>query len=275
MKQSLRNSATAITLMVLSVFYIFPFFWLVSTALKTVLEANTYPPVWLPQKPQWDNFRQAWALGGFSRFTLNSVIVTFVTILGQAIVCVPAAYAFSKKQFRMKKFLFGIILFDMMVPGQATFIQTYILLSRANLINTYAALTVPFFYSAFAIFFMSNAFKQVSDELIDAARMDNATEKQIIFNVLFPIVRPTVITLAMFTFIGKWNDYFWTLILTTTDRVRTLPMAVNSIIDSKDGLLPAWNISMAANLMLIAPLLIIYVIANRKIKQAFMYQGIK
>jgi sn-glycerol 3-phosphate transport system permease protein len=267
--------STGAGLLLLAVLFVFPFYWMITTSFKTTLEAMQFPPLWLPKEWQWENYAQAWRQAGFARFLLNSVIVTFTVVAGQMAVCVPAAYAFAKKRFGFSKVAFGLILFDMMVPGQVTFIQIYMLLSKAKLIDTYAALTVPFFYSAFGIFFLTNAFRQVPNELIDAARLDRASEMQIIFSVMLPGVMPVVITLAMFTFIGKWNDYFWTLILTKTDRVRTLPMAVNQLVDISDGNVPLWNVSMAGNTMLVAPLLIIYAAANKHIKKAFVYGGIK
>ena len=148
------------------------------------------------------------------------------------------------------------------------------LFSKLGIIDTYVALTVPFMYSSTAIFFMRNAFKQVPDELVDAARVDGASQSAIIFRVLMPIVKPVIITLAIILFIGKWNDYFWTLVLTNKETVRTLPFAVIALQGDEDAIFRQ-HITMAGNFLQTAPLLVLYFMASKRIKDAFVYGGIK
>lgn len=116
---------------------------------------------------------------------------------------------------------------------------------------------------------------QVSNEVLEAARLDGASELSVMFKVIMPMIKPVLITLALLCFVRRWNDYFWNIVLTTNDNVRTLPAAVNAIIDVKDEFLKRWDIAMAGNVMLMAPLLILYVFANKRIKSAFVYSGIK
>lgn len=261
-------------LLILAVVYIFPFFHMFSTSLKTFAEANMMPPKLLPEEPQFQNYAEAWDSMNVLHYLKNSVIITGCTIIGQMFVCVPAAYAFAKKQFRLKKVLMPALLFDLLVPAQIVFLPIYVIVSNAGLLNTYRSLVLPFLYSAFTIFFLTQSFRTIPDELLDAGRMDHASEWQIITRILIPSARSVIITVALFTFVGKWNDYFWAKVLTTDETVRTLPMAVSGLLSVGDGMIH-WNVVMAGNVFLFAPMLIIYLLANRSIKQAFTYGGIK
>jgi len=274
-KRTLFGGLSLVLLLLLILVYVFPFYWMVTTSVKTFEEAIRFPPTFIPRTfDMINNYRAAWTMANFPHFARNSLVITLITLVGQLLVTIPAAYAFAKKEFKFKGFLFGFILFDMMIPGQVTFIPIYVFLSNIGWLDTLWALTVPFFISSFGIFFVTQAFKQVPNEVIDAARTDNATELQIILGIMVPMNKPVIVTISLFTVIGKWNDYFWTLILTTSSKVRTLPFAVKSLFALGDGI-NMWNISMAGNVLLVAPLLIIYIFANKQIKQAFVYGGIK
>lgn len=261
-------------LSILVVVFIFPFFWMISTSLKSYVEAIAFPPSLMPSSLHAENYAEAWTKVKFLHYGMNSLLVTGLTLLGQLLVCVPAAYAFAKKKFRFAGFFFALILVDLMLPGQVSFIPIYVMLSDFGWIDTYQALTVPFIFSSFSIFFMTQAFKQIPDELLDAARLDKASELQIMTQILLPVAKPYIITVALFTCISKWNDYFWTLILTNSESVRTLPIAVKGLLEVGDGV-NQWNISMAGNVLLMAPILVLYLVANRFIKNAFVYGGIK
>lgn len=274
-KKWILGILTGAVLLLLIFLYIFPFYWMLTTSFKGFWESISLPPTLWPKT--WDiaqNYKDAWTLANFPHYLKNSVIVTFTTLAGQLLITIPAAYAFSKKRFHFKNAIFGFILFDMMIPGAVTFIPIYILLSRIGWIDTYWGLTVPFFASSFGVFFVTQAFKQIPDEILDAAKTDNATEWQIITRVMVPMNKPVILVISLLTFIGKWNDYQWTLWLTNSSAVRTLPFAVRNLFTAREGII-AWNITMAGNILLVAPLLVIFIFAAKQIKQAFMYGGIK
>lgn len=265
---------SALMLALLFIAFIFPLYWMFTTSIKTSSEAMAFPPTLIPSSVHFENFVTAFQDGNFLHYGKNTIIITVITVLGQMVVCVPAAYAFGKLKFKFQKPFFGIILVDMMIPGQVTFIPLYMLFSRLGLIDTYTALTVPFMYSSMAIFFMRNAFKQVPDDLVDAAKIDGTSQAGIIFKVMLPIVKPVIITLALILFISKWNDYFWTLVLTNKETVRTLPFAITALQGDEDAIFRQ-HITMAGNFLMTAPLLVIYFVANKRIKEAFVYGGIK
>jgi ABC-type glycerol-3-phosphate transport system permease component len=262
-------------LLALAAAYLFPFYWMLTTALKSMIEAVRVPPTWWPTALHFGNYLEAWQATNFLHYLKNTVIVTVLTVVGQILLCVPAAWAFARKQFPFKRVLFAAILIDLMLPRQVAFLPIFLTLNDLGWIDTYQGMTVPFMYSAFGIFFMTQTFKQVPDELVEAARLDRASELQILASIAVPICRPIILTIALLTFFGKWNDYFWTLVLTNDETVRTLPIAVQGLLDNGEFSLTPWNVVMAGNVMLVAPLIILYLVTINSIKRAFAYGGIK
>ncbi|WP_219836886.1 carbohydrate ABC transporter permease [Paenibacillus sp. R14(2021)] len=260
-------------LLALVLAFAFPFAWVVSTSLKTYVESIRFPPDLIPNIPQFTNYKTAWVHIHFFHYAKNSVIITLSVAFGQLLVCVPAAYAFAKKKFRFSGILFALVLVDLVLPTQVSFVPMYVLVSDLHWLDTYWGLIVPFVFSSFTIFFLTQAFKQIPDELLDAAKLDQASELQIITRLMVPISKPFLLTTILFTCIGKWNDYFWPLVLTNSESVRTLPMTVKSLVADTRGV-THWNEVMAGNMMLILPVLVLYLAANRFIKSAFVY-GIK
>jgi sn-glycerol 3-phosphate transport system permease protein len=266
---------SCLLLCILFIAFVFPFYWMLSTSVKDAFEAIRFPPTMIPASIHVSNYAEAWQVTNFVKYGFNSIVITISTVFLQLLICIPAAYAFARMKFRGQKIMYGIIFMDLMIPAQAIFIPIYLLFSKIGWLDTYQALIVPFIYSAFSIFFMTNAFKQVPNEIIEAARLDGSSELSVIFKVVMPMIMPVIITLALITFIHRWNDYFWCLVLTNKDTVRTLPFAISAITAVKDGGITRWDISMAGNVMLVMPLLILYVVANKRIKNAFAYSGIK
>jgi sn-glycerol 3-phosphate transport system permease protein len=237
-------------------------------------EANITPPTLFPREVRPENYIMTWERMNFFHYLVNSALTTLFTMAGQFIVCVPCAYGFAKKQFKFKKILFGIIVFDLIVPAQVTFLSIYLIESRLGWINTIQGLVIPFVYSAFSIFFLTQYFKTIPDEILDAAKMDKSSEIQIIYQILVPMAKPVVITTMIFVFVYKWNDYFWASILTTNERARTLTLALQNLLPV-DHAAREWNIIMAGNMMLFLPMFIIYIAASKFIKRGFLYGGIK
>ena len=253
--------------------FFFPFFWMVSSSLKTLGETMQFPPSLLPASPQWQNYSDAIKSGPFGTYLLNSIIVTLAVLVLQTLTVIPTAYAFSQYKFKGKKVLFGLTLITMMVPVQLVFLPVFIMFSQWHMINTYALLVLPFATSAFNIFMLRQTFNRMPPELIEAAKLDHASELTIILKLFLPMAKPTLVTLALLTFIGTWNDYFWPLVLTTKDIARTLPVGVAALRASESGV--NFHLLMAANVVLIAPIMAIYLFANKHIVKAFSYLGDK
>lgn len=267
-----KTTRTLFNVVLILVFFI-PFYWMAITSIKTLGETLAFPPKFWVTNPQWENFQTALESIKFLDALKNSIIVTIGILVFQVVTIVPAAYAFARYEFVGKKLSFGIVLATMMIPAQLVFLPIFLLLSKFELVNTYWSLILPQATSAFGIFMLRQNFMQVPEELIEAARLDRASEFKIIYRIMLPIARPTVVTLAMLTFIGSWNDYFWPMVLTTTDAVRTLPVAVTSLSMVDGGV--AHNIVMAGNMFLIVPIIVVYMFAQKHIIKGFTYMGVK
>lgn len=253
--------------------FFFPFFWMAASSLKTLGETMQFPPSLLPADPQWQNYQSAWTSIPFGKYLVNSCIVTASVLVLQALTVVPAAYAFSQYDFKGKNLLFGGTLITMMVPAQLVFLPLFVLFAKWHLINTYASLILPFATSAFNIFMLRQTFNQMPRELVEAARLDGASELKIVVRLFLPMAKATLVTCALLTFISTWNDYFWPLVLTTNDAARTLPVGVASMRASESGI--NFHVLMAANVLLSLPILVIYLFANKHIIKAFSYIGDK
>jgi sn-glycerol 3-phosphate transport system permease protein len=254
--------------------FAFPFYWMLITAFKTYNESIIVPPTLWPQKFTLESFSTVSQLGaGMWRYALNSVIITASIIVLQLAVMVPASYAFAKRRFPLMGILFGIVLVAFMIPQQITYISVFLMMSKYKLINTLWPQIIPFGANAFGIFLLRQSFKQVPDEIIECAKLDNASEFQIMTQIMLPMNKSSMITIALFSFIDHWNAYFWPLVMTMDDSTRPLTLAIERLKNAEQGLL--WNNIMASNTVLVLPVLIIFLFASQRIIKAFTYKGVK
>ncbi len=261
-----------INVTIIAIFFV-PFYWMMLTAFKTLGDTLAFPPKLWVANPHWENFKRVFETLPIGKYFMNSVITTLGILIFQTLTVIPAAYAFARYEFKGKKILFALILVTMMIPAQLVFLPIFLMLSKFNLINSYWSLILPSATSAFGIFMLRQSFMQIPEEIIEAARMDKANDFKILCKIILPIAVPTVITLAMITFIGTWNDYFWPMVLTTTDKCRTLTVGITSLLKVDGGV--AHNVVMAGNLILIAPIIIVYIFAQKYIIKGLTYTGIK
>ena len=255
--------------------FIFPFYWMIITAFKTYGEAIQTPPTLWPINFTFSSFTAIFSRGiDITQYALNSITVTLSVIAIQLVIMVPAAYAFAKRRFPLQGILFGVVLIAFMIPGQITYISVYLMMSKAKLINSLWPQIIPFAADAFGIFMLRQAFKQIPDEIIESARLDNASEPQIMSRIMLPMCKSSMITISMFSFIGTWNSYFWPLVMTNNDKYRPLTMYIEKLKQEvEQGIM--WNEIMAGNFILVVPVVIVFIFASKKIIQAFAYNGMK
>ncbi|WP_338463143.1 carbohydrate ABC transporter permease [Brevibacillus borstelensis] len=251
--------------------FVFPFLWMFLTAFKTMPEVYQFPPTWWPESWQFQNFEIAWSSGPFLTYVWNSFLMAAGILVLQLLTGVPAAYAFARYRFRGREALFGLTLIALMIPAQVIFLPVYVEMSHWGLVNTLWALILPYGASAFGIFLLRQSFMQVPDEVIEAARLDNASEWKIMWTIMVPMAKPVLVTFGLFSFIYHWNDYFWPLIMTNSNEVRTLPIGISMLKAAEGGKL--WNVIMAGNMILVLPILAIFFFAQRHIISAFVYQS--
>nr|WP_319488979.1 carbohydrate ABC transporter permease [uncultured Caproiciproducens sp.] len=271
--EPVRKVAETAALLLIAAVFIFPFLWMLTTSFKTLPELLVFPPPFLPKNWIPDNYRQVWSAGTFPKYIWNSLVVSLSILILQFIIITPAAYAFARKKFRGSKLMFNLVLVGLMVPEQVTFLPVYLMFSKVGLIDTYAALILPFVFSPFGIFFLTQSIRQIPNEIFEAAWLDQASEFTIMTKIVLPMIRPAIITFGLFSFISHWNDYFWALSMTTSENIRTLSIGVTTLLNNEG--LKNWNVLMAGNMIQVIPILILYLTASSKIKSAFTYSGIK
>ena len=251
----------------------FPFFWMISTALQTLKETLSVPLTLWPETLQWVNFAEVFKTIPVGTYLKNSIIVCVSVVLIQYLIIVPCAYSLAKYDYKGKPLVFGLVMLGQMIPMQLTFLPVYFMFSKTGLINSHMSLILPFISNPFGIFMLRQYFMQIPSEIIEAARLDNASDMKIMFKIMMPMVKSALVTIGLLAFISNWNNYFWALIMTNEDAIRTLPIGITLLKDSET--LARWNIIMAGNLLLVLPMLALYVIASKKIRNAFVYSGIK
>ena len=273
-KGRILGGALNAALKLLLIFLIaYPFIWMVFTSFKPYKETTIYPPTLLPTHWTTEGYVKALEMVDVATFLKNSLIVSLTVLVLQYLVIVPAAYAFARCKFRFKGFFFGIVLLGFMIPQQVTFIPIYLMFSKAGLLQSLIPQILPFISNAFGIFLLRQYFMQIPEEIIEAARLDDAGELKIILRIMIPMARPAIFTIGLLSFISSWNSYFWPLIMTTKDAYRTLPIGVAMLNSQEGGRL--WNVLMAGNMFLVVPILIVYLLENKQIRKAFAYSGIK
>lgn len=262
-KFSIKGFFIHLTLVFVSLLCIFPFLWLLSTAMKGPADnIFSYPPQLIPSEPTLRNFVSAWKQIPFLLYYLNSFIVAFFTVVLNLILSSLAAYPLARMQFKGKTIVFYAILATIMVPFQAIMLPVYLIVLKLNMVDTvnkfmgYAGLILPFAVNAFGIFLMKQAFMAIPRELEEAAFVDGCNVFQIWRKILLPMVKPTLATLAIFTFIGSWGEFLWPSIVLTNKAMYTLPVGVNDL----QGMFSAnWRIIAAGSLISIIPIIIFFV----------------
>lgn len=272
-KITLGTIAGALFKIALIVIFIFPFYWMVSTGFKTYQESIATPPTLWPAQLQWINFVKVWQSGPYLTYLLNSLLISVGTLVLQFLVMVPAAYAFAKFEFKGRGILFGIVMVAFMVPTQVTFISIFNMMSSANLLKTLWPQIIPHAANAFGIFLLRQNFMQIPDELLESARLDNANEFQVLTKVMLPMGKPTLVSILMLSFISTWNDYFWPFIMASNQSVYPLTMGIAALRDVEGAF--DWEIIMAGNVILVAPIIVVYALFHKRIVRAFAYTGIK
>ena len=252
---------------------VIPFLWMVSTSLKTDAGAFAYPPHLAPWPPRWSNYVEAWRIAPFGRFFFNSLVVS-LTVTGTSLLLNSlAAYGFAKYRFRGRDVLFLALLGTLMIPYQVTMIPTFLLLKALGWLDTYAGLTVPGFASAFGIFFLRQYMLTIPDDYLDAARIDGAGEMAIYARIVLPLAKPALATLAIFTFLGSWNDFLGPLIVVKSDEMRTLPLAISAL--SAGHYVMSWPLLMAGACFVVVPVLVVYLFAQQYLVEGIAIGGLK
>jgi len=243
-------------LILLILIYGIPFFWLVSRSLMTSPELYAVPTVWWPEQLQWGNYVKAVTAFPFMRYLRNTLIIVVMNILGAVISNPFIAYGFAKIKWKGRNVVFMIVLMTMMLPFQVTMIPLVMEFRSFGWIGTFLPMIVtPFFGNAFFIFLMRQFLLQIPDELIEAAKLDGASEFQIYFRVILPVMKTSITTVGIFAFLNSWNDFIGPLIFLSKDTLYTLSIGIQQIMSGND---PRWTLIMAVGVLMTLPVLFIF-----------------
>ncbi|PLZ28356.1 carbohydrate ABC transporter permease [Fischerella thermalis] len=268
-----KNIGTYTILIAIAIVTLFPLFWLVSTALKSQTE-NIFqsPPQLFPSQPTFENFVSVWQSNPFGQYLFNSTLVAVLTVGLNLLFCALAAYPLARLSFPGRDWIFIAIISTIMIPFQIVMIPLYILTVQLGLRNTYLGIIFPSLASAFGIFLLRQAFMSVPKEMEEAARMDGCSELGIWWHVMLPAVRPALVTLAIFVFIGSWSDFLWPLIVIQDESLYTLPLGVAKLAGtfSLD-----WRLVAAGSVISILPVMILFLFLQRYIVPTETGSGVK
>jgi multiple sugar transport system permease protein len=272
-----RWTGTAVkhgVLLVVGLAVAYPFYFMVTSGLKDFAEASQTPPTLWPRELHFENFAEAWSKAPWGRHFLNTVLVATATTAGILVTSVLAAYAFAQMAFKGKTVAFTVLLATYMMPAEATLIPNFLLMSRRylNLYDTYLALILPFLASAFAIFLLRQQFRSIPQELRDAARIDGAGHLRYLWSVVLPLSVPALVTLGVISFLASWNSFQWPLIMTSRPDIQPVQVGLNAFRGETGS---HYHLLMAAAAFVVAPVVLLYLVAQRYLVQGVARTGIR
>ncbi len=249
-----------------------PLLWMFSVSMMRPGEASHFPPPLWPSHATWDNYRELFLRGGMGRYLFNSLVIATVTTALSLLLNTLAGYAFAKLQFAGRESVFRALLAAVVIPAQVAMMPLFLLLKQMHLINTYAGAIVPGMAGVFGIFLVRQYARSIPDELLEAARIDGAGEFRIFFQIVLPALKPILVTLAIFSFLGAWNDFMWPLIVLSDDNLHTLPVALASL--SREHVQDN-ELMMAGSVVTVLPVLVLFLALQRYYLQGLMAGSVK
>ena len=253
---------------------ILPFAWMVSSSFKGSEAIRTIPIRWIPERPTLEGYERVFNMQGFSfaRASLNSLVLAIACTAVAVGSAAMAAFVFAKLPFRGSGKLFGLYLATMMIPGTVTMVPNYIILRTLGLLDTYTGLVLPSLANAFGVFLMRQSMMSVNDSYLESAHLDGASLYRIFFQIMLPLVMPTLATMILLSFMGSWNSYLWPLIVLTSNDKQTLQVVLgnmNGIYKNNEHVL------MAGAVLTILPILVVYLFSQRYVDQGISLGGLK
>lgn len=253
--------------------WILPFAWMLLGSVKTQREILQRPPTWWPQEFTWDNFGAWFGQLNFGQFFGNSIVVALFTVAGNLVFCSMVGYALAKMDFPGKKALFLVVMVTLMVPGVVTFVPLFVMVSSLGLVDSYAALILPFVTTPLGVFLMRQFMLGIPDPLLEAARIDGAGELRIFARIVMPLCGPPLATLGILTFLASWNNFLWPLVAAQTEAKYTLPVALSLYSTGQSA--TNYGLLLAGSVLVIAPIILLFVFLQRYFIQGIASTGLK
>lgn len=272
MKHSLQRIALYFVLGTLAIVTLAPLAWMISASLMPQGQANSFPIRFLPDPLTLDHYRNLFSRLNVAKYVFNSVVLSVTITAISLLVNSLAGYAFAKLRFAGRDTLFKALLTALVVPAQVTMLPLFLMLNKLGLINTYWGIIIPGIASIFGIFLIRQYALSIPDSLLDAARIDGAGDLRIYWTIILPLCKPILITLAIFTFMGTWNDFLWPLIVMTDDSMYTLPVALASLSGEH---VQDTELMMAGSVLTTLPVLVVFMSLQRYYIQGIMLGSVK
>jgi ABC-type glycerol-3-phosphate transport system permease component len=262
-----------VVLLALTLLFALPFFWLLTSAVKTQADLFASPPVWIPSQLEWDNFSHALDFFPFVQDLVNTMIVCVGSVVGTLLSNSLIAYGLSRIQWRGRTLVFVLLLGTLLLPYQVTLIPLFILFKNMGWVDTYLPLIVPtFFGNAFFMFLLRQFFLTIPTDLSDAVKVDGGSEFTIFSRIVLPLSKPALATVALFAFINAWNDFLGPLIYLQTESKYTLAIGLASFLDQHGS---EWSSLMAASTLVLLPIVVLFFLTQRTFIQGITLTGIK
>jgi multiple sugar transport system permease protein len=259
-------------LVLLALVALAPLLWMLSVSFMPAGAASHFPPPLLPSRFTLDNYRELFERIGVGHYLINSVIVASAITALSLLVNTMAGYAFAKLQFRGRERIFAVLLAALVIPAQVTMLPLFLMMKQLHLVNSYGGVVVPALATVFGIFLVRQYARSIPDELMEAARIDGAGELRIFFQIVLPMLKPVLVTLAIFTFLGAWNDFMWPLIVLTDTSHYTLPVALASL--SREHIQDV-EMMMAGAVITVLPVLVLFLVLQRHYIQGLLLGSVK
>jgi sn-glycerol 3-phosphate transport system permease protein len=267
-----RKAFRYLVLSVLALVVLFPVYVTVVGSLLRPEQLTGRPPTLVPDDPQWGSYSEAWTDGNFGTYLWNSAVVTLAITAGQLVTSILAGYAFALLEFPLKRTIFVVFLATMMVPFEVTIITNLQTITDLDWYDTYAGLAVPFLATGFGAFLMRQAFLQIPPDLRDAATIDGYGHLRFLARVAVPLARPSIAALAVFSFLGAWNQYLWPLLVTEDDRLRTVQIGLRQLRSTQ---LDEINVTLAGTVLAAAPLVILLILFQKQLIRGLTTGAVK
>ena len=251
---------------------VYPFIWMILTSFKPDSDLYVYPPLFFPRNWNFENFTRVFKLIPFARYYINSIIVTTIGVFCQVSISIFAAYPLARLRFPLKNTIFTFVLLTMLMPFVVTMIPTFMIVAKLRWIDTYRGIIIPLLFSGFSIIFLRQFFIAIPKDLEDSAKLDGCGYLRILFHVIIPNTKEGISTITLFSFLTWWRQYLWPLIVINTTEIRTLPIGLKYLL-SDGG--KEYNILMAASVMSIVPVIIMYMILEKQFIKSVTFTGIK
>ena len=273
-KHITQNAVVYILLALVALVVLVPFLWMVTTSLKTEVEASTYPPSLFPAVPQWHDFSDVFTAVPFLSYLLNTAFYAFAVMVGQFVCCSLAAFAFARLQFPGRNILFIVYLATMLVPITVTIVPSFIEMKTFGWLDTIWAMTIPgMLGSAYGTFLLRQYMLSIPKELDDAAMLDGAGPFYLYWKIVLPLCKPALTVLAVITIMTVWNDFMWPLVMLQSDSVMTLTLGLANFTAGGSETFVSIPISMAASTMTVAPLILVFFLAQRYFVRGIALSG--